>query len=119
MYGWGDMPIASTNHNLQGTSMEVNLMRIGNLVMVRGNFVSGPHSAADAQAYQNTWGLIPQGYRPQYTSRIIMTGVVTERATGGWEISSDGKKTWSTPGWTGTERFYVNCSWITADEWPS
>lgn len=119
MYGWGDMPIATTTHNLAGTSMKINLTRIGNLVLVNGNFVSGAHSQADADPYQNIWGLFPQGYRPKVNEVIIMNGVVMSGATGGWEVSPDGKKTWSTPGWSNTERFYVNCSWVTADEWPS
>ena len=116
---WGNMQTASQQHNLTGTGMAVTLFRIGNLVTVNGNPVVGGHGQADAETYNPTWGLIPLGYRPKYTSRIIMTGVVVSSATAGWDISPDGKKKWSTPGWAGNERFFVNTWWITEDPWPS
>ena len=113
------MQIASQQHNLNGTGMGVTLLRIGNLVTVNGNPVIGGHAQADSEAYNPDWGLIPLGYRPKYTSRIILTGVVTSSATAGWDISPDGKKNWSTPGWAGNERFFVNTWWITEDPWPA
>lgn len=116
--GWSNMPVASTTHNLDGSSMTVTLTRIGNIVFVSGNFAIGTQSQADADPYNPTWGLFPTGYRPSNTEQIIMQGVVMTGASAGWEISSDGKKTWSTTGWTGNERFYINTSWITADSWP-
>ena len=116
---WGNMQTASQQHNLNGTGMGVTLFRIGNLVTVNGNPVIGGHSQADSETYNPAWGLIPLGYRPKYTSRIILTGVVPSSATAGWDISPDGKKNWSTPGWAGNERFFVNTWWITEDPWPA